>query len=326
MLTVLDVLLTVLSVPDCPNIEVLVDRLRDVLAGRPVDLEIVVVNDDDQARGWGMTGSPTLLIDGHDPFAVLGTQPSVSCRLYRGADCAVGGAPSAADLRTALGAAPQPARPPAHSLDALTRAGQGRRAPAEGCLRAVQQAVLRAAAATGNPPPPTALDTLAATCGRRGADVLRDLAAADFLSLDATGGIHAAYPFSLSPSPHRVHLDSTAATWAMCAVDALGIAAMLGRPVTVDSADPVTGNPIRVHAGVDTVHAQPATTVVFIGQRPGTGPAERLCCDAINFFASRHSATRWAATHPHLSGEIIDLGTAHNLGRSVLGEILNDHG
>lgn len=93
---------TVLSVPGCPNVEVLVGRLREVLA-RPQEDEVdVVVVDDEQARALGMHGSPTLLVDGVDPFALPATPPSVSCRLYRNDDGTVGGAPSVAALRAAL--------------------------------------------------------------------------------------------------------------------------------------------------------------------------------------------------------------------------------
>lgn len=101
-------LLTVLAVPECPNVDVLLDRLRAVLGDRSVDLEVIVVADAEQARASGMTGSPTLLVDGTDPFAAPGGEPSVSCRLYRAADGTVGGSPSVADLRSVLGAGVAP--------------------------------------------------------------------------------------------------------------------------------------------------------------------------------------------------------------------------
>ncbi|HWM96318.1 MAG TPA: hypothetical protein VNO54_04605 [Streptosporangiaceae bacterium] len=50
-----------------------------------------------------MTGSPTLLADGADPFAGPGQIPSVSCRLYPGEHGRLVPAPSAAQLRAALG-------------------------------------------------------------------------------------------------------------------------------------------------------------------------------------------------------------------------------
>jgi len=50
-----------------------------------------------------MTGSPTLLADGADPFARSGLEPSLSCRLYRDENGRLGSAPSAAQLRQLLG-------------------------------------------------------------------------------------------------------------------------------------------------------------------------------------------------------------------------------
>lgn len=49
-----------------------------------------------------MAGSPTLLLDGRDPFAPEGLQPSLSCGLYRHSDGTTDGAPSAADLHRVL--------------------------------------------------------------------------------------------------------------------------------------------------------------------------------------------------------------------------------
>ena len=54
------------------------------------------------AERAGMTGSPTLLADGADPFARPGQFPSLSCRLYPGEDGRPHPAPSAGQLRAAL--------------------------------------------------------------------------------------------------------------------------------------------------------------------------------------------------------------------------------
>ncbi|MDD9375731.1 hypothetical protein M8Z33_03390 [Streptomyces sp. ZAF1911] len=68
------------------------------------------VRDEADAARWGMTGSPTVLLDGADPFAVAGAPASVSCRLYRDADCHAEGAPTVQALRRALSGTrvPQP--------------------------------------------------------------------------------------------------------------------------------------------------------------------------------------------------------------------------
>ena len=96
--------LHILHVPDCPNVAVLEQRLIEALTGCADEVEIRhhVVNDPESAADSGMTGSPTLLVDGVDPFALTRLAPSLSCRLYRDDDGRPAGAPSVAELRGAL--------------------------------------------------------------------------------------------------------------------------------------------------------------------------------------------------------------------------------
>jgi len=73
--------LTVLAVPDCPNALVLERRVAGILDGRPgISVSHQTVSDEDEAARLGMHGSPTLLIDGVDPFADPAQPPSMSCR------------------------------------------------------------------------------------------------------------------------------------------------------------------------------------------------------------------------------------------------------
>lgn len=95
--------LMVLAVPDCPGALVLEQRLAGLLAGRPgVTVTRRVVGDLAEAARWGMYGSPTLLIDGRDPFTVPGTVPAVACRLYAGENGRLEGAPAVPALRQVL--------------------------------------------------------------------------------------------------------------------------------------------------------------------------------------------------------------------------------
>jgi hypothetical protein len=95
--------LTLLAVPDCPNAPVLEERLAAVLAGRDgVSVSREVISSESEAARWGMHGSPTLLIDGTDPFAGRGQPASMSCRLYRDDDGRASGAPSVSQLRHAI--------------------------------------------------------------------------------------------------------------------------------------------------------------------------------------------------------------------------------
>ncbi|WP_327434628.1 organomercurial lyase [Streptomyces sp. NBC_01236] len=314
--------ITVLSVPGCPHAPVVEDRLARALDGRAVDVERVEVGDPGQAGRLGMTGSPTVLIDGVDPFAVPGAPASLSCRLYRGPDGRVEGAPSVADLRHALANADAAANVDCPPMDAAGRSGRGRLAPPAGGLRAVQQAVLRRFAGTGHSPTLEDLEATAAAWGRTAAEVVTDLAADDFLALDDHGRIRAAYPFSALPTAHRVRLASGIEVSAMCAIDALGIPDMLGTDAVITSADPVTGDTITVTSTGGHTTWQPQTAVVYIGQRSCTGPAADVACGALNFFTNRHTASIWARQHPDYTGKTVDHTQAEALGRAVFGSLL----
>jgi hypothetical protein len=92
-----------LTVTDCPNSAVIEQRLAEALAGRgELQLERRVIDTLDEAEQHGMHGSPTLLLDGRDPFAAPSAPASVSCRLYLGEDGRPDGAPSVAELRRVL--------------------------------------------------------------------------------------------------------------------------------------------------------------------------------------------------------------------------------
>ena len=73
--------------------------------------------------------------------------------------------------------------------------------------------------------------------------VLAELAEGDYLCLDQGGRITAAYPFSATATPHTAQITGGPVAFSMCAIDALGIAEMLGAGVLVKSADPSTGEP-----------------------------------------------------------------------------------
>ena len=98
--------LTLLTIPDCPNATAFEERLATVLAGYPgAVVHRRVIGDERAAAEAGMHGSPTLLINGADPFAPAGQAPSLACRLYRDAAGHAAPAPSAEALRQAIAAA-----------------------------------------------------------------------------------------------------------------------------------------------------------------------------------------------------------------------------
>jgi hypothetical protein len=318
--------LTVLAVSGCPNAPVLADRLAAVVDGRPaVSVSHQVIRDEAEAARRGMHGSPTLLIDGVDPFAEPGQPPTMSCRLYRDGSGHLSGAPSPGQLREAIERAPAPAAEPGDLawLDSLGRAGRGRVAPAERGLRAVHQAVLRSFAHTGAPPDLLSLDKHAAPFDA--SQVLAELADGDFLCLDHAGQISAAYPFSSMPTPHRVRISGGPVVFAMCAIDALGMSAMTGVPVVIESADPSTGEPVTVNVEGATSSWDPAVAVVYVGRTGDgcAGPSASVCCGYMNFFATRAAAMAWAAFHPEITGGVLSQARALHVGIDIFGQLLS---
>lgn len=104
-LDVVDV--TLLFVDGCPNREVTEQRIRQVLRelALPEDtLALRVVETPEQAEQLSFPGSPTVLVDGQDPFADPAAPVGLSCRMYR-SDAELAGAPSLAQLTEALSAA-----------------------------------------------------------------------------------------------------------------------------------------------------------------------------------------------------------------------------
>jgi hypothetical protein len=332
--------LEILQVPDCPNVAVLQHRIHQVIAGEIGDVEIIhhVIEDPGEAAAAGMAGSPTLLVDGRDPFATPGMIASLSCRLYRGENGELEGAPSIAALRAALhhpDTVDEPATiqpgggdcytPAASCGDApasALSAWRGAARPADPVERAVHHAILRAFATGGGPPSTAELTTVAAEYTQSTQEILARLHTADVIRLDASGAIASAYPFSAAPTRHRVQIAGGARVYAMCAIDALGVPAMLDTDVRIESADPVSSEPITMTIHNQAVTAHPATTVVFVGTQSSQGPSADTCCNFLNFFTDRHTAQRWTDAHPHVSGGILDLADAQQLGKHICGDQL----
>lgn len=308
--------LEVLHVPDCPNLRPLLDRLRQVTGLEVYTREISTT---EEAVALGMAGSPTLLINGVDPFAEPDRSDlGLSCRLYRDADGRIVPAPTVEQLRTTIADATTSSTP-----SEVLSAWRTRTIPLDPVEKAAHQAILRAFA-TGRPPTPDGLDSVTAGSGRSTTDVLTALHAIDALRLDADGHIAIAYPFSARPTRHRVRISSGIVVHAMCAIDALGIAAMLRTDTRIDSVDVTTGEPITVTTTAGRVRWEPTGTVVFVGAEAGGGPSADCCCAHLNFFSSSSSARTWSKANPQVPGEVMGQSEALSLSARLFQPLLAD--
>jgi hypothetical protein len=95
---------TLLYIDGCPNWEVAGERLREALAraGRDhVRVEHRLVTTAEQADAARFRGSPTVLVNGQDPFADPDAPTGLSCRVFRG-EAGLTGAPTVEQLLAVL--------------------------------------------------------------------------------------------------------------------------------------------------------------------------------------------------------------------------------
>jgi hypothetical protein len=85
----------------CPHWEIADARLRRVAAEVGTAVRHRLVQEGDDLTAFG--GSPTILVDGHDPFPRAEPSQGLTCRLYTTPDGAAG-SPTLDQLRTALAA------------------------------------------------------------------------------------------------------------------------------------------------------------------------------------------------------------------------------
>lgn len=75
--------LELLYFDDCPNWKVTAERLHAVATSRGLVVERRLVATAEEADAARFRGSPTILVDGHDPFA-SGAEPfGLACRVYQ---------------------------------------------------------------------------------------------------------------------------------------------------------------------------------------------------------------------------------------------------
>ena len=290
----------VLHVADCPGTRVLLARLA-ALTGAPVESR--VIGTEDEAVAFGMTGSPTMLVGGADPFAG-GGPPSLACRLYRDERGAVSGSPSVGQLLAVLHA----------DWRFAATFARSRRLPDE--LRGLHRLILSEFLDTGRAPDLKWLQDR----GVADADLLR-LSTEDVVQRDDAGGVAVAYPFSGRPTAHRVRLTGGPPVFAMCAIDALGIPRMARRDGVIESVDPTSGAPIRVEAVGGGWRWEPAGTVVLVARSAEGGPTSCCACPHMNFHTGADTARSYVDGHG-LSGEVLDQPAAVALADLCFGALL----
>ena len=99
-----------LVVPECPNESVALSVLRlafDRVGLVAQSVRTTVIASQEQAQERGFVGSPTILINGVDPFGAPGQSPAFACRVYA-TPAGLSGMPPLDDVISALTVATNP--------------------------------------------------------------------------------------------------------------------------------------------------------------------------------------------------------------------------
>jgi hypothetical protein len=188
------------------------------------------------------------------------------------------------------------------------------------------QAILKAFASSGQPPD---VSTLASATGLP-ADHIREcvqrLRARDLVvSGDDGNAIAAAYPFCAWTTGHRVSFENAAVN-SLCAIDALGIGAMLDRDTSISSVCRECGRPISIatqRQGTALRSVSPIDTVVWAGMAyEGNCGATSSCTQKV-FFCCDADLEAWTARQPRTSsGFRLSLDEAHQIARAIFAPML----
>jgi hypothetical protein len=142
----------------------------------------------------------------------------------------------------------------------------------------LMRAVLRAF--VGGSGPVRAEDIAAALPGRPRATVFAELAKLDEDDLIRmrAGKVDLAYPFSAAPTPFVVELGrGRGERYACCAIDALGLAPMLGQAVRIRSRCHHCAAPLALSVDLAGPGPETADLMVWVGRRA----EDRRACDSL---------------------------------------------
>jgi hypothetical protein len=190
-------------------------------------------------------------------------------------------------------------------------------------LQAVHRAILRHFIEMGQAP--TAADLAGVlTCSPVEVEAMLTELAEKCLYRDLTSGeILAAYPFSTRSTPHRLTLLNGREVFAMCAMDALGVSAMLDQVVMIHSHCAHCGAPILLEVqGERLATILPPAVVVWYQSAAADCVPAIAKCPGINFFCQAAHRAAWGEAHPDSKGDELTLATALERGAKIFRRLL----
>jgi hypothetical protein len=180
--------------------------------------------------------------------------------------------------------------------------------------RCAHQAILKAYLARGEPP----------CISEFAAETLSDLGRRDLVQA-RDGEIALAYPFSTQPSDFQVQVGGTK-IHAICAVDALGTAAMVRRRTDVTCVCPTCRASVSIGIspdGLTVEHASPPDPRVWTGVKDVRTCAADSQCKSMLLFCSPEHLDTWKRSQPQSArGFDLSLAQGVQLGAAIFRSFL----
>jgi hypothetical protein len=121
-----------------------------------------------------------------------------------------------------------------------------------------------------------------------------------------------AWPFSNVPTGITVTVEGGKPVNARCAIDALGVSKMMGKPATIDAETRDGKTKLRVVVNGDKlVSAEPSDAIVFKGSS----------CDEMLFFSSQAGLDAWKQKQSIVDGQVFTLAEAVTRGATFFGKL-----
>ncbi len=128
-----------------------------------------------------------------------------------------------------------------------------------------------------------------------------------------------AWPLSNVPTEYVLTIGDSKPVYGRCAIDALGVSAMYGKPVEIEATSVASGSPMRISVNGDRLErAEPADAVVWLG-------GEDCGCDEMLLFASRSELAEWRRRLGKPEGKTLSLEEATAYGVRFFGGRLREN-
>ncbi len=187
--------------------------------------------------------------------------------------------------------------------------------------RRLHRALIDAVLTTGNVPSVSALADQLGSSPEAIQEAFQVLAAADYLALDADGHVTCLYPLSVTPTAHTVIVNGVR-RFAMCAIDVLGMPAMLNQELDVEGTCAVCETPIALRVTPGTVLATSPSTAMVVARRDEAKPAFAACCPFTVFVCGQDHADQF--TRRIAGTTVLTLPEALRQSEEIFGRLLGE--